>query len=142
MEMSDLTFSERGQSNTIGLPRATDFMVADAPVAPSTPMPTAPPQSLLFETEQASGAATDEARPVGPFAGVALDQRIDRVLDYSIPPRFAPVASSRAGREGPARPQQQASARIRRFQFTTAPTIQRSNPWRKSMTRACWSAAS
>jgi primosomal protein N' (replication factor Y) len=50
-------------------------------------MPTAPPQTLLFETDEPSGAV-EEPPPAGPFAGVALDQSIDRVLDYSIPPRL------------------------------------------------------
>ncbi|MGN6627899.1 MAG: replication restart helicase PriA [Tepidisphaeraceae bacterium] len=29
-----------------------------------------------------------DARPTGPFAGVALEQSIDRVLDYAIPPKL------------------------------------------------------
>ena len=45
----------------------------------------------LFQADpiDALDAATDgESAPVGPFAGIALEQSVDRVLDYSIPTRF------------------------------------------------------
>ena len=38
------------------------------------------PSSLFPETAEPAA---------GPFAGVALEQGIDRVLDYSIPPKLA-----------------------------------------------------
>jgi primosomal protein N' (replication factor Y) len=37
-----------------------------------------------------AGLARADA-PSGPFAGVALEQSIDRVLDYAIPPRLVPL---------------------------------------------------
>ena len=44
--------------------------------------------ATLFGEEQDAGAA-DAPRPEGPFAGVALEQSIDRMLDYAIPPKLA-----------------------------------------------------
>src|SRR5438874_2411244 len=44
------------------------------------------PQSLFgHELEETS---EESAPPVGPFAGVALENSLDRVLDYSIPARL------------------------------------------------------
>ncbi|HEY2589117.1 MAG TPA: primosomal protein N' [Tepidisphaeraceae bacterium] len=39
--------------------------------------------------EQLESSEPPEPRPQGPFAGVALEQSIDRMLDYAIPPRLA-----------------------------------------------------
>src|SRR4029078_12719654 len=36
----------------------------------------------------------EPARTPGPFAGVALEQGIDRLLDYAIPPRLAPLVNT------------------------------------------------
>lgn len=44
--------------------------------------------STLFGDEQDAPEAP-EPLPAGPFAGVALEQSIDRMLDYAIPPRLA-----------------------------------------------------
>lgn len=49
--------------------------------------------ALLFPTDHDELGALDPHEPApnsppGPFAGVALEQSIDRVLDYSIPPRL------------------------------------------------------
>src|SRR5580700_161936 len=43
--------------------------------------------SLLSQASSLFPHAVEPA--AGPFAGVALEQGIDRVLDYSIPPRLA-----------------------------------------------------
>ena len=36
-------------------------------------------------------AASAHDVPAGPFAGVALEASVDKVLDYAIPPRLAPL---------------------------------------------------
>lgn len=46
-------------------------------------------ESTLFENGATEVDVAAE-RPDGPFAGIALDQSIDRVLDYAIPPRLLP----------------------------------------------------
>lgn len=45
-------------------------------------------QSTTLFPELEPPAAPDEPLPQGPFAAVALEQSIDRTLDYSIPPRL------------------------------------------------------
>src|SRR5687767_1437790 len=47
------------------------------------------------ESDMGGPSVAQSPPPAGPFAGVALEQSIDRVLDYSIPPRLQP--SLRAG---------------------------------------------
>src|SRR4051794_12695561 len=37
-----------------------------------------------------AGREPDGPPPTGPFAAVALEQSIDRMLDYTIPPRLIP----------------------------------------------------
>src|SRR5207248_8277289 len=44
-------------------------------------------QTLFPELADEGPRSADEA-PAGPFAGVAMEQSIERVLDYSIPPRL------------------------------------------------------
>src|SRR3954451_12764429 len=54
------------------------------------------PQGLFPNLEEAEAdaleaSAVGEAAPQGPFAAVALEQSVDRELDYAIPPRLLPV---------------------------------------------------
>jgi primosomal protein N' (replication factor Y) len=52
------------------------------------PTPSLFPQQELDELDVSDVTSSPRASDAGPFAGVALDQSIDRVLDYSIPPRL------------------------------------------------------
>ena len=42
-------------------------------------------------TEVLLPPAAPPPRPEGPYAGVALEQSVDRVLDYAVPPRLLPI---------------------------------------------------
>ncbi|WP_428937335.1 replication restart helicase PriA [Fontivita pretiosa] len=42
----------------------------------------------LFGQDDPAVAAAPSAQAAGPFAGVAIEQSVDRVLDYSIPPKL------------------------------------------------------
>src|SRR5205809_3450546 len=48
-------------------------------------------QALDVPTLFAPPQREEPARVAGPFAAVALEQGIDRLLDYSIPPRLVPL---------------------------------------------------
>ena len=88
---------------------------------------------------EAPGSATPTAQ--GPFAGVALDQSIDRVLDYSIPKSLQTMLH--VGQRVVV-PLGRKNKPTRGYVVSIHPTtdIRRSNRCARSMTSACWSMAS
>jgi primosomal protein N' (replication factor Y) len=45
----------------------------------------------LFAPDDPPVGVEEPSRASGPFAAVALEQGIDRLLDYAIPPRLVPL---------------------------------------------------
>src|SRR5689334_19867358 len=73
-------------------------MSRTAPTSPPMPRVRRTHAATLFGETETPDAIDDNqpaARSVGPFAGVALEQSIDRTLDYSIPAHL--VASLQVG---------------------------------------------